>query len=299
MNPYLELLQECREDGIRQKNRTGVDTFMIPGGMMKFDCSEAFPIVTTKKVAFNQVKGELIGFIRGYTNAADFRRLGCTIWDANANDPKGNGGKWFGSIHRKGEDDLGHIYGWQWRNWAASTLVEDDGRPSYHVDQLKRLLHSIIHDPTSRRMIVNAWRPDELHMMALPPCHLLYQVLLEQDTRKLHMTMYQRSCDMFLGVPFNISSYALLLCLIAKATGCVPGQLTMFLADVHIYENHLAQVDEQLSRAPKQLPRLWINYDEETRQTSTPLQFMEDVGPEHIVLGGYESHPPIKAPMAV
>lgn len=295
MYSYLNLLQQCRKEGVRQKNRTGIDTFMIPGGMMQFDCSELFPIVTTKKVFFGQVKAELIGFIRGYSNAADFRALGCKIWDANANDPKANGGKWFSGGERRGTDDLGRIYGVQWRKWS-STEQNLMGAELRYLDQLAKMLDTICNDPTSRRIIVNAWRPDELHLMALPPCHLLFQVLLEQETKKMHMTMYQRSCDMFLGVPFNISSYALLLCLIAKATGYTPGQLTMFLSDVHIYENHLEQVDEQLGRYPRHKPTLRILYSPE--EHVTPLQWIDSVCPEDIALDGYDPHPAIKGDMA-
>lgn len=295
MHPYINLLHQCRDEGVRQKNRTGIDTFMIPGGMMQFECSDRFPIITTKKVNFDAVKAELIGFIRGYTSAADFRALGCKIWDANANENK----SWLANPNRRGADDLGRIYGKQWRNWVSveETLLGSDLK---HLDQLAKALDTIINDPTSRRIIVNAWRPDELHLMALPPCHLLFQILVSQEDKRLNLCMYQRSCDMFLGVPFNISSYALLLCLIAKATGYTPGTLTMFLADVHIYENHLEQVDLLLTRAPLSRPRLIV--ESPNRIGSTPaqmLEWLENLLPERITLDRYESHAPIRADMAV
>lgn len=310
MYAYLNLLRQCRREGVRQKNRTGVDTFMIPGGMMSFDCGWRFPILTTKKVNFDAVKAELIGFIRGYTSAADFRRLGTRIWDANANDPAANGGKWHNSVYRKGTDDLGRIYGRQWRDWVSGYPM----RQGPGIDQLEKAVRTILEDPTSRRIIVTAWNPAELDMMALPPCHLLFQLLVEQEKHRLHMTMYQRSCDMFLGVPFNISSYALLLWLISYATGYTPGQLTMFLADVHIYENHISQVDEQLERWPRPRPTLripdealarmglsdWISsLAPEQSSPLTAMEFLEKVLPEDINLEGYEPAAAIKAKMAV
>lgn len=294
MYQYLNLLRQCRTEGVRQKNRTGIDTFMIPGGMMQFDHLEwNFPILTTKKVNFDAIKAELCGFLRGYSSAAQFRKLGTKIWDANANDPKGNGGKWFNSPHRRGEDDLGRIYGVQWRKWSVVPGLDNTS-----LDQLWQLLQTIYKDPTSRRMIVSAWRPDELDMMALPPCHLLFQVLIEQETKRMNMCMYQRSCDMFLGVPFNISSYALLLCLLARVTGYAPGTLTMFLADVHIYENHLTQVDEQLTRGPGLRPTLKIDTGSPPTTPDLQLAWLENIEPFQITLEGYLPQAAIKADMA-
>lgn len=299
MYEYLNLLKKCRDKGVRQKNRTGVDTFMIPGGMMEFDLSHEFAIVTTKQMAFTPIKGELLGFIRGYTSAADFRKLGCKIWDANANlngvDRQGNPvqNAWLRNPHRKGEDDLGRIYGAQWRDWSA------DGSDGPHrIDQLAKALQTIQKDPTSRRIIVNAWQPAELDRMALPPCHILHQYIVEQETRVLHMNMYMRSCDMFLGVPFNISSYALLLCLMAKATGYEPGMLVMHLADVHIYEDHMDQVNLQLERWPRHKPLLQIAGSPEENCVE-PMRWLEHLMPNDITLTEYDSHPAIKAKMAV
>jgi thymidylate synthase len=292
MRHYLNLLEHCLRTGVRQKNRTGVDTIMIPGGMMQFDLSEGFPVLTTKRIAFASVVGETIGFIRGYNNAEQFRKLKCMYWDANANVNK----TWLGNPYRKGPDDLGRIYGVQWRHWGGSSREGDVG-----FDQLAKLLQTIDKDPTSRRMVVTAWNPVELHLMALPPCHLMFQVLIAQEARKMHMCMTMRSADMFLGVPMNITSYALLLSLLAMVTGYDPGKLTIFLADLHIYENHVGQVLEQLARTPKSLPQLEI--EEEIlgfiKEKVSPLRILEAIEPYHVRLRGYESHPPIKAEMAV
>lgn len=292
MKQYLELLARCHAIGVRQKNRTGIDTFMIPGGMMQFDLAHGFPILTTKRVNIDAVVAELFGFIRGYMSAADFRSLGCRIWDANANVNK----DWLENRHRKGEDDLGRIYGVQWRDWAVPTIgTEQRGVWVAHIDQLAKAVKTIVEDPTSRRIIVTAWNPGELDQMALPPCHLLYQFIVEQGRYALHLCMYMRSCDLFLGVPFNISSYALLLAIVARATGYEPGCLTMFLADCHIYENHVEQVKEQLSREPRLLPKLrWNRLDRDPS-----VEWMESLAPGDIVLSEYDPHPAIKATMAV
>jgi thymidylate synthase len=295
MQSYLDLLRKCHDIGTRQKNRTGIDTFMIPGGMMEFDLAQGFPILTTKKVNFPAVVAELLGFIRGYTSAADFRRLGCKFWDANANQNK----QWLENPHRKGEDDLGPIYGSQWRQWPRYGS-ERSNHAGHFIDQLSLAVKKITENPTDRRIIVTAWNPGEIHKMALPPCHLLYQFIVEQGRYALHMTMYQRSCDMFLGVPFNISSYALLLALVARATGLEPGKLTMFLADVHIYENHVKQVEEQLTRTTLLRPKLRITGPAPVSpQAIGPMAWLEQLEPAHIWLDEYGHHAPIKAEMAI
>lgn len=297
MWPYLNLLKQCRTEGVRQKNRTGMDSFMIPGGMMQFHLGAGFPILTTKKVNFRSIVGELIAFIQGADSAATFRRLGSRIWDANANENK----TWLANPVRRGTDDLGRIYGVQWRDWQ--TPVDDRPGDRYEVhtiDQLYNVLEKLQKDPTDRRMIVSAWNPGEINQMALPPCHLLFQLLVGQEKKELHMTMYMRSCDMFLGVPFNISSYALFLSLLARVSGYTPGMLTMFLADVHIYENHLPQVDEQLSRMPQSKPKLIITTGEPPTQVDQQLAWLENLDPIHnIQLIGYEPAPAIKGDMAV
>lgn len=284
MKSYLDICQYVLTNGTRQKNRTGIDTFMVPGQMFQHDMSTGFPAMTTKKLAFNQVKGELLGFLQGCDNVQDFQALGCNVWDANA-----SADYWLNSPAYKDVDQegyLGRIYGVQWREWKK-------GRPYYdEVDQISRLVREIRKNPTSRRLLVTAWNPAELDQMALPPCHYAWQVIIEQETGKMHLFWNQRSCDLFLGVPFNIASYALLLSLLAKITGYTPGTLTGFLADVHIYENHLEQVREQLSRTPTTLPTLEL----EGVDSETELWYIE---PSQIKLKDYTPQAQIKAPMAV
>jgi thymidylate synthase len=303
MKQYQELLQDILQNGVRQGNRTGIDTLTLPGAMLKFDLRDGFPAVTTKKLAFGQVKRELIGFLYGLTSAADFRALGCTIWDQNANE----NAAWLDNPHRRGEDDLGRIYGAQWRRWSAPEIEEFDGPWSDEtlytvndkpVDQIAIALDTLRHNPQSRRILVNAWNPAELDQAALPPCHVLFQLLPHVESKVLHMTMYQRSCDMFLGVPFNIASYALLLELFAAWSGYMAGTLTMFLADAHIYVNHLDQVKEQLGREPLPLPLLKMHLP--AGVATLPLdELLARLHPEDIFLDGYQSHAAIKAPMAV
>lgn len=303
---YLDLLSKTLYQGIKTPNRTGIDTYMIPGASLTFDCSTYFPAPTTKKLAWKAVKGELIAFLRGNTSAADFRDLDCKIWDINANDPgtRKNPNVWLSNPHRKGRDDLGKIYGAQWRNFDGhkSTNINIQG-----TDQIENLLHSIVNTPTSRRQIVSAWNPNQLDQMALPPCHLMFQVITNPDTKHMHMLMYQRSCDMFLGVPFNIASYALLLNILAHWTGYIPSTLTMFLADVHVYENHVTQVQEQLSRTPSPLqPRLHIYQtvptyaDVPKHYSHKPAQWLIDtLDPATFELLDYSPQAAITAPMAV
>jgi len=288
MRNYIDLLQEVMEHGIRQANRTGVDAVSIPGATLRFDLADGFPLITTKKMPFRSIAAEFVGFLRGYDNAADFRALGCKIWDQNANE----NAQWLNNPNRKGTDDLGRIYGVQWRRWRGA-----DGR---EVDQVMNALKTIHEKPTDRRIIVTAWKPDELSKMALPPCHLLYQFLASIEKRELHLCMYQRSCDLFLGVPFNIASSALFLSIMAHLTGYTPRYFTHFLADAHIYVNHLDQVREQVGRPPLPLPRLEI--DERIPACSGGdfhPDWIDKVAPADFRLVGYTSHPAIRAPMAV
>lgn len=209
MKQYLDLLRRIRDTGTRQANRTGIDSIFVPGAMMQFDLREGFPAVTTKKLFFNQTIGEQIGFLRGVGNAADFRALGCTYWDANANDPgkEGSPNAWLTNKNRKGEDDLGRIYGVQWRHWRGTPILQQAtpvfadaknmhfmAEMSYiEVDQVQSILTKLKTNPTDRRMIINAWRPDEFDQMALPPCPVLYQFLANVERNELHLCMYQRS----------------------------------------------------------------------------------------------------------
>ena len=293
--PYLDLLSTIMKTGTRQKNRTGIDTFMLPGGMMQFDLTQGFPAVTTKQLFFNAVKGELIGFLRGYTSAKQFRDLGCKIWDQNANENKA----WLANPARRGEDDLGYIYSRLWTDMPHYDQFDEDNErygfsPGFNWNQITKLLDEIKVNPESRRLIVNAWHPEVFSEAALPPCHVMFQVIIEQETKKMHMTMYQRSCDFFLGVPFNIASYALLLEMIANWTGYKAGTFTWFGADCHIYENHLDQVIDQLSRTPLPPPHLILDMDHAVSKGQISL-----ILPEDISLDGYTHLGPIKAPMAV
>jgi thymidylate synthase len=298
MKQYLNLMQNVLENGSWQENRTGIRTMMLPGAMLQFDLREGFPAVTTKKLAYKAVVGELLGFLRGYDTVKEFNDLGCKVWDANATAPA-----WLANPHNNPnirhldwETDmmvpsgyLGRIYGVQWRNWNCNQI------PGKHttLDQIETLLCQIQDNPTSRRLLVSAWRPDELDQMALPPCHYAFQVIIEQETKTMHLLWNQRSCDLFLGVPFNIASYATLLHILARITGYNVGTLTGFLADVHIYENHINQCCEQLSRDPKPLPELVIC------STIKQGSSVESVRPDDILLNNYEYWPAIKADMAV
>jgi thymidylate synthase len=290
MKQYLNLLERVMNKGSWQQNRTGIPTKRLAGAMLEFDLKEGFPAMTTKKLAFNAVKGELLGFIRGYDNAAKFRELGCKVWDQNANENEA----WVKNVIRKGEDDLGRIYGVQWRDWSRY----DTHHGWSSTDQFANAINDIMQNPTSRRIIVTAWNPGEINDMALPPCHMTFQLLVNVDTNEISLCMYQRSCDMFLGIPFNIASYALLLELIAAATNKRAGKLIMFLADVHIYKNHEEQVREQLSRRTLPLCQLSIN-EEFFYRSEDPVKRLELCEPSDIALDNYISHLPIKAEMAV
>lgn len=302
MRQYLDLLKDVLARGKHCENRTGVPTLRITGAMLSFDMADGFPAMTTKHLAFRQVVGELLGFIRGYESAKAFRNLGCTIWDANANENVA----WLNNLHRRGDDDLGRIYGAQWRNYRGTNRHFQ----YCSTDQLKTAIREILTNPTSRRIIVNAWNPNEIDQMALPPCHVLHQYHVDPDTGGLSMTMYQRSCDLFLGVPFNIASYALLLHLVARVTGLRADNLTMFLADVHIYTNHLAQVSIQLERQPYHLPALDLSKmrcvtavvddrGDPFDKVSRAMLELEQTVPQDIDLMYYHYYPAIKAPMAV
>lgn len=297
---YLRLLRKTLTEGVRVKNRTGIDTYRIEGDMLQLDMSSGyFPAITTKKLAFKSVVGELIGFMHGFTSASEFREVGCKIWDQNANENR----QWLVNPNRVGYDDLGRIYGYQWRYWQT------DSRKHESYDQLKVAVQKIVSTPEDRRIIVSAWNPSDLDKMALPPCHVMHQYICDPETKELSLCMYQRSCDMFLGVPFNMASYALLLSLVAHVTGYMPKKLTMFLADVHIYSNHVAQVEEQLRREVYIPPKLKLTNPDEGEGVDPDNPFdardPEPFGkllrfrPEHIQLEKYMHHLAIPAPMAV
>ncbi len=281
MKQYLDALRHVLENGADRKDRTGTGTRAVFGMQLRFDMEKGFPAMTTKKLAWNSAVSELLWFIEG---GNDERRLAeilhgtrdkskTTIWAANA-----EAGYW--KPKARFEGDLGRIYGVQWRKWKSP-----DGK---EIDQLANAINIIKGNPTSRRIIVTAWNPGEIDMMALPPCHAFFQFFVADG--KLSLQMYQRSCDMFLGVPFNIASYSLLLHLVAQVTDLKPGDFVHTLGDAHIYHNHFEQVKEQLSRKPFASPKLWLN---------PSIKSIDDFKMEDIKLENYQFHPPIKAPMAV
>ena len=273
MKQYLDALQYILDHGRDVRNRTGIDSRAVFGMQMRYNMADGFPAMTTKKLAFNAVKAELLWFIKGSGDVKELQKLGCHIWDANAEAP-------YWKPKAKFEGDLGRVYGVQWRSWQ-----KPDGTM---VDQFGDAIRLIKNDPDSRRIIVNAWNPGELDQMALPPCHAFFHLRVIDDD--LSLLMYQRSCDMFLGVPFNIASYALLLHMIAQANGLRAHEFVHTLGDAHIYHNHMDQVAEQLSRTPYSLPKLWLSPEVNNIDSFT----MDD-----IKLVDYQSHPSIKAEMAV
>ncbi len=277
MKQYLNVLKKILEHGIDKPNRTGIDSRALFLESLRFDMRDGFPAVTTKKLAFNAVKAELLWFLEGSSDDNRLKELvgkDRTIWTANAE-------AHYWKPKAKFDGDLGRIYGVQWRSWRTA-----DGR---EIDQISEVIERIKKDPYNRRLIVTAWNPGELDQMALPPCHMFYQFFVTPQ-KELNLAMYQRSCDMFLGVPFNIASYALLLHMVAHVTDLTPRELIIVLGDAHIYHNHFNQVKEQLRREPFPLPKLWLNPKVKDINSFT----MED-----IKLIDYKYHPPIKAEMAV
>ena len=282
MKQYHDILRSILEHGTEHRDRTGVGTISHFGYQTRFDLREGFPIVTTKKVPFRWVAEELFWFLSGDTNEANLRAKGVDIWKEWAD---GEHTRRFG----REPGDLGPVYGYLWRSFGGH-YPQHDG-----VDQIARLINEIESNPNSRRLIVSGWDPRESEHVDLPPCHTLFQFKIEQE-RVLHCQLYQRSADAFLGVPFNISSYALLTHLIAHVCGLEVGEFIYTLADYHIYQNHLGQVHELLSREPLPLPRFEIR-DEENRLRG--LEGLLAMRYEHLNLIGYESHAKIAAPVAV
>ena len=264
MKAYLDLLRHIQAHGTVKIDRTGTGTISTFGYQMRFDLSEGFPVLTTKRLHLRSIIHELLWFLRGDTNIAYLRENGVTIWDEWA-DADGN---------------LGPVYGSQWRSWPAP-----DGR---HIDQIAQVVDQIERNPDSRRLIVSAWNVAEIDRMALPPCHALFQFYVADG--RLSCQLYQRSADVFLGVPFNIASYALLTMMIAQVTGLVPGEFVHTLGDAHIYLNHREQVALQLTRTPRPLPVMRINPD---------VRSIFGFRYEDFSLDGYDPYPSIKAPVAV
>ena len=324
MHQYLALVRSILDTGTWQENRTGVRSISIPGASMRFDLAhEGFPAVTTRRLPFKSAAGELVGFLRGYRSAAEFRALGCKVWDQNANE----NAQWLANPYRAGLDDLGEIYGYQWRAWPAYKLLEagaraqiddalargyrivgelaDDGVPKVllykAIDQLRRCLDTIVERPTDRRILFHAWNCAQLEQMALPPCHLLYQFLPNAAKRELSLCLYVRSNDIGLGAPFNLCEAALLLSLVARLAGYAPRWLSYFVGDAHIYENQLDMLREQLRRAPLPPPRLAISARiPDFRETGRyEPEWLDRVEPDDFALEDYRCHPALTAPMAV
>lgn len=350
MKQYLQLVQDVFEQGAWQENRTGIRTLSMPGAMMKFDLQQGFPAVTTKRLAFKSAIGEMVGFLRGYRNAAQFRDLGCKVWDQNANE----NAAWLANPYRLGTDDLGPVYGVQWRHWPAYKLIalNDPHAPkqiadalergytqlgvmpaqatadgySLHtaqdaavvatstapqagesvvlykaIDQLRQCLDTLHNDPGSRRILFHGWNWAQLEEMALPPCHLLYQFLVNQQSKEISLCLYIRSNDIGLGAPFNLTEGAALLHLMGRLSGYTPRWFTYFIGDAHIYENHVEMLQEQLQREPLPSPKLVLSDripDFSVTGRYEP-EWLEKVEATDFWLEGYEHHPHLTAPMAV
>jgi len=264
MQQYLDLMRHVKTHGVRKEDRTGTGTLSVFGCQMRYDLAAGFPVVTTKKLHLRSIIHELLWFLRGDTNIRYLRDNGVSIWD-----------EWADS-----DGELGPIYGYQWRSWPTP-----DGA---HIDQIRQVVDQIKRNPDSRRLIVSAWNVADIDRMALPPCHAFFQFYVAEG--RLSCQLYQRSADIFLGVPFNIASYALLTLMIAQVAGLQAGEFIHTLGDAHLYLNHLAQAEEQLSRAPFPLPRMQLN---------PVVTSIFDFRFDDFSLVGYQSHPPIKAPVAV
>lgn len=325
MDQYQTLIKEVRELGVRTPNRTGIDAIKLDGAMMRFDLKKGFPATTTKKLAFKSVVGEACAFFRAARSAADFRALGCKVWDDNANNhnPDGSRNAWLDNPFREGTDDLGPIYGVQWREWPCYKLIPciDGTEPKEvcarteaigaklhaegwtslghvnvdgvehalmfkEVDQLADCLRKIIKDPNNRRILFHGWNPAVLDQVALPACHVLYQFLPNVVTGELNMTMYVRSNDIGLGTPFNQAEGAIFVEVMARLSGMRPGRLTYFIGDAHIYANQFAYLDELCSKEPYPLPTLKINDRIPSYDPADNKMFLDESGDtqiEHLV----------------
>ena len=324
MKQYLDLVRMVLDNGSWQENRTGIRTISMPGAMMRFDLQkEGFPAVTTKRLAFKSVVGELVGFLRASRNAAEFRALGCKVWDQNANE----NAAWRANPYRLGEDDLGPVYGVQWRAWPAYKLLEktevsqiadaqqrgfrlisslqEDGKEKVllykAIDQLRDCLDTIMENPGSRRILFHGWNCADLDAIALPACHLLYQFLPNAATKEISLCLYIRSNDIGLGTPFNLAEGAALLHLVARLTGYTPKWFTYFIGDAHIYENHLSMLNEQLQRAPHPAPNLVISdrIPDFAKTGKYEPEWLEKIEPGDFSLDSYQHHAPLTASMAV
>ncbi|MDZ7738323.1 MAG: thymidylate synthase [Bacteroidales bacterium] len=264
MKQYLDLLDHVMENGVEKTDRTGTGTISVFAYQMRFDMEEGFPLLTTKKLHLRSIIHELLWFLKGDTNVKYLQDKGVKIWDAWADE--------------KGE--LGPVYGYQWRSWPAA-----DGR---HIDQISRVIESIMKNPDSRRHLVSAWNVGDIEKMALPPCHIFFQFYVAKG--RLSCQLYQRSADIFLGVPFNIASYSLLLLMVAQVSGLKPGEFVHTFGDAHIYLNHIEQVKEQMTREPYSLPEMKLNGE---------VKNIFDFSYEDFELVDYKAHPHIKGDIAV
>ncbi len=266
MHAYLNMLKYILEHGEARPDRTGVGTLSVFGYQFVHDLQEGFPLLTTKKINFHAVKIEVLWYLRGGTSIHYLNEHGVHIWDPWADD----------------QGNLGPIYGYQWRRWPRYSAQG-------HIDQIQAVIDEIRQNPYSRRLVVSAWNVAQLHQMRLPPCHVLFQFYVSKDGR-LHCHLYQRSADVFIGVPFNIAGYALLTSMIAQVTDLQPGKLIISYGDLHLYQNHLRQAQTQLARTPRPLPRLWLN---------PRVKNIDDFQPDDIQIRDYDPHPWIRAPVAV
>jgi len=267
MKQYHDLLKHVLENGTPREDRTGVGTLGVFGAQQRFDLRESFPCLTTKKLHLRSIIHELLWFLNGDTNIGYLKDNGVSIWDEWADE---NG-------------DLGPVYGKQWRSWAV-------GENGETIDQIARVVDSIRNNPTSRRHIVSAWNPADVEDMALPPCHTMFQFYVDTSRGELSCQLYQRSADLFLGVPFNIASYALLTMMMAQVCDLKPGDFVHTFGDLHLYQNHLDQAREQLTRTPRELPEMRIN---------PAVKEIDGFCYDDFELVGYDPHPAIKAPIAV
>lgn len=323
MKNYLSLLGRIFNDGRKKTNRTGIDTKSLTGEIIRYDLSEGFPALTTRQIPFKNGRGELVGFLRGVQSAADFRDLGCNVWTQNANEEK----NWLNNPYRKGEDDLGPVYGAQWRRWPAYKEISEDQPEALQdalskgyeiiasrevagkkvdilfkeIDQVKECLDKVVYDPDSRRILFHAWNPAKLDEMALPPCHLLYQFDVDRDNKELSLIIYLRSNDLPLGNPLNLIEGAMLLTLFGRLSGYKPKNVIMMMADAHIYANQEEMIQEQLKRVPLDLPTLVLS-DRIPDYAETGVyepEWLDKVEPEDFEMVGYKNHGKLTAPMAV